>query len=104
MIAFAVVGPARGSSWSSFALARLILILCVGGFFAAEAEAEAAKTTAASRTARKSIQFVSPRVVRRDRAEQCGLFGDLRAIADDHDLRIRGIEVAAGGCQDVGSG
>jgi hypothetical protein len=32
------------------------------------------------------------------------LFGDLRAIADDHDLRVRGIEVASGGRQDVGRG
>src|ERR1700728_253834 len=122
MIAFAVVGPTPGSSWSSFAPARLISILCVGGFFAAEAEAAAARINAASRTihasadpsfigqtceehtTRKSIQLVSLRVLRRDWAEQCGLFGDLRAIADDHDLRVRRIEVAAGGCEDVGRG
>jgi hypothetical protein len=60
--------------------------------------------TPGEHTTRTSIQFDSPRVVRRDRAEQCGLFGDLRAIADDHDLRVRGIEVAAGGGQDVGRG
>src|SRR5277367_1006099 len=128
MMAFAVVGPTPGSSSSSFADARLMSIGCVGGFFVAKAEAASIRNTDTVKIVNfaavprvilgrlfrlrcSMCRSVSPLgddfslgVVLDYRAEKGSLLADLSAVADEDDLRVRGIEMAARGGKNISSG
>ncbi len=110
---FAMLGPISGTCCNSSAIAEFKSTECAGSRRLVSASDCTSRNISRKETAInvrdgirhvrgfKSSDTISLRVVLRDRAEESGLVRDLCAVADENDLLVGGIEMAAGGCQNI---